>query len=272
MYRRLRVAVVIPAFNEERAVAATVRSVPAFVDHVLVVDDASQDETYRFALRALQQGRRRLEVLRHGHNRGVGAAIATGYARALELGADVAAVMAGDGQMDPADLPRLLDPIADGRADYAKGNRFASREVLRVMPRARLVGNVLLSLATKATSGYWHVFDSQCGYTAASRSALEAIDVAGLFPRYGYPNDLLARLHAAGLRVEDVPVRAVYGPAWRSGISPRTVLYPISWVLLRSWARRLATGGLLRRSRWRPAVAPPAPPCDDLEAAESSDR
>ena len=239
MYRRLRVAVVIPAFNEEQALAATVRSVPRFVDHILVVDDASRDATYRTAARIQKRGRRNLEVLRHGANRGVGAAIATGYSRALALGADVVAVMAGDGQMDPADLPKLLDPVAEGRADYVKGNRFRSREVWRAMPVTRLAGNVALSLATKLTSGYWRLFDSQCGYTAASRRALEAIDVGGMFPRYGYPNDLLARLHAFGLRVEDVGVRTIYGPAWRSGISLGTVIYPISYVLLRSWLRRL---------------------------------
>ena len=240
MYRGLRVAVVIPAFNEERAVQATVRSVPGFVDHVVVVDDASSDATYRAATRMIRKGQRRvLEVVRHDENRGVGAAIVTGYGRALALGADVAAVMAGDGQMDPADLPRLLDPIADGRADYVKGNRFASREVWRVMPLHRIVGNVALSLATKVTSGYWQLFDSQCGYTAASRRALSAIAVERTFARYGYPNDLLARLHAAGVRACDAPVRPIYGPAWRSGISLRTVLYPISFVLLRSWLRRL---------------------------------
>ena len=236
MYKQLRVAVIIPAFNEEHAVAATVRSVPGFVDHVLVVDDASVDHTVR---RAQKSRRRNLEVLRHGANRGVGAAIRTGYARALALGADAAAVMAGDGQMDPADLPRLLDPIAAGTADYAKGNRFADRAVWRVMPSARLAGNVALSLITKVTSGYWHVFDSQCGYTAASRAALSAVALDDLWPRYGYPNDLLARLNAAGLRVSDVPVRPVYGPAWRSGISLATVVYPISFVLLGSMMRRL---------------------------------
>jgi glycosyltransferase involved in cell wall biosynthesis len=228
-------------------VSATVRSVPGFVDHVVVVDDASSDATFRAASRMRRKGgRRMLEVVRHGANRGVGAAIVTGYARALALGADVAAVMAGDGQMDPADLPRLIDPIAAGRADYVKGNRFRSREVLRVMPLARLVGNVALSLATKVTSGYFGLFDSQCGYTAATRRALEAIDVERTFPRYGYPNDLLARLHAAGMRVEDAPVRAVYGPAWRSGISLGTVIYPISFVLLRSWLRRLVQEGFRR--------------------------
>lgn len=236
MYKQLCVAVVIPAFNEEQAVAAVVRSVPGFVDHVLVVDDASRDDTYRRALRSRRRG---LEVLRHERNQGVGAALRTGYLRALALGADVVAVMAGDGQMDPADLPRLLDPIAADAADYAKGNRFHDRSVWRVMPKTRLVGNLLLSLATRVTSGYYHVFDSQCGYTAASRRALEAVDVENLFPRYGYPNDLLARLNAAGMRVCDVPVRPVYGPAWHSGISLGTVVHPIALVLLRSMARRL---------------------------------
>jgi glycosyltransferase involved in cell wall biosynthesis len=206
------------------------------VDYVLVVDDASRDDTSR---RAREAGRRNVEVLRHPANRGVGAAIRTGYMRALTLGADVAVVMAGDGQMDPADLPALLAPIADGSADYVKGNRFLRREVWRAMPPARLAGNVALSLITRVTSGYWRLFDSQCGYTAASRAALEAIDLGALFPRYGYPNDLLARLKAADMRVRDVPVRTIYGEAWRSGISPATVIYPISYVLLRSLAHRL---------------------------------
>jgi glycosyltransferase involved in cell wall biosynthesis len=236
LYKRLRIAVVVPAFNEEAAVARTVRSVPGFVDHVLVVDDASVDATRREAARSRRRG---LEVIRHPRNRGVGAAIRTGYARALALGVDVAAVMAGDGQMDPLDLPRLLDPIAAGAADYVKGNRFLHRDVWRCMPPARLVGNVLLSLATRVTSGYWHVFDSQCGYTAASRAALEAIDLDNMFPRYGYPNDLLARLRAARMRVVDVAVRPVYGPAWRSGISIGTVMHPIAFVLARSFVHRL---------------------------------
>src|SRR5262249_49452952 len=157
-------------------------------DHVLVVDDASIDRTARQAARSR---RRNLEVLRHAANRGVGAAIRTGYARALALGADAAAVMAGDGQMDPADLPRLLAPSAAGAADYAKGNRFLDRAVWRVMPPTRLVGNIVLSLVTRVTSGYLKLFDSQCGYTAASRVAMDEIVAGGLFPRYGYPNDLL---------------------------------------------------------------------------------
>ncbi len=260
MFGNLRLAVVVPAFNEERAVAATIRSVPRSVDHVLVVDDASTDATAREAASVRRRG---LEVLRHAKNRGVGAAIATGYARALELGVDAAVVMAGDGQMDPADLPALLAPLAAGRADYVKGNRFAAPGVLAAMPPARLVGNVALSLMTKVTSGYWKLFDSQCGYTAASRRALEVIDRQGMFPRYGYPNDLLARLNAAGLAVEDAPVRAVYGPNWRSGIGLSTVIYPMSFVLARSWLWRLAMKYVVRPPSV--VVARPAP----AEAADA---
>jgi glycosyltransferase involved in cell wall biosynthesis len=257
MFRGLRIAVVVPAFNEEHAVAHTVRTVPQLVDHVLVVDDASDDLT---SARARAQRRRGLEVLRHPENRGVGAAIATGYHRARELGADAAVVMAGDGQMDPADLPRLLSPIAEARADYVKGNRFLDPDVWRVMPPLRIVGNVALSLATRVTSGYAQLFDSQCGYTAASRRALDVIAASGMFPRYGYPNDLLARLNAAGLRVEDAPVRAVYGPGWRSGIRLSTVVYPMSFVLLRSWMRRLLT----------PPPEPIAEPAADVKCASAS--
>jgi glycosyltransferase involved in cell wall biosynthesis len=246
MFRGRAVAVVIPAFNERDKIVATIRSVPGYVDHILVVDDGSADGTASAARR--HAARRRggvVEVLRHDVNRGVGAAIATGYARAVALGAQATAVMAGDGQMDPVDLPRLLEPVIEGRADYAKGNRFAWPGGLRAMPPTRMVGNAVLSLATRAASGFSHLFDSQCGYTVASHRALLAIGPERMFARYGYPNDLLARLGAAGARVVDVPVRPVYGPAWRSGLRPSRVALPIALLLARAcwrrvwaWARR----------------------------------
>ncbi|HEY0193286.1 MAG TPA: glycosyltransferase family 2 protein [Kofleriaceae bacterium] len=242
MFRGLHIAVVIPAFNERDKIAATVASIPELADTILVVDDASRDDTAAAAARAAaaRPGPGAVEVIRHPANRGVGGAITTGYHRALELGADIAVVMAGDGQMDPGDLPALLAPIADGDADYVKGNRFLHPEIWTAMPTARIVGNVVLSAATRVTSGYRHVFDSQCGYTAIHRRALATIALDDLFPRYGYPNDLLSRLHVAGMRVVDVPVRPIYGAAWRSGINLSTALHPIPWVLLRSWGHRVA--------------------------------
>jgi glycosyltransferase involved in cell wall biosynthesis len=264
MYRGLSTAVVIPAFNEELAIRSAIRSVPAFVDHIIVVDDASRDATARRAA-AVSHGR--LEILRHGSNRGVGAAIVSGYRRALALGVDATAVMAGDGQMDPRDLPSLLDPLVEERADYAKGNRFAHPDLLRTMPPARIAGNLMLSWLTRWTSGYRHVFDSQCGYTAITRAALERVDLGRVFPRYGYPNDLLARLHAAGARVVDVPVRPVYGPSWKSGIRPHNVVYPIAFILARSWLeRREAEASGAGRLQWDRRAHRPA---DDVVSALS---
>ncbi|MEK6607327.1 MAG: glycosyltransferase family 2 protein, partial [Myxococcota bacterium] len=229
-----RVAVVVPAYDVADRISATVRGVPRFVDYVIVVDDGSADGT---GARAAELGCAGLEVLAHAQNLGVGAAIATGYRRALALGADIVAVMAGDGQMDPRDLLSLLGPLVRGEADYTKGNRFRDPAVWRRMPPLRLVGNVVLSLLTRLASGL-PVFDSQCGYTAARRGALLRVGT-DLWPRYGYPNDLLARMGAAGLRVRDVGVRAVYDGA-RSGMRWFTVVYPIGWLLACAMAARLA--------------------------------
>jgi glycosyltransferase involved in cell wall biosynthesis len=236
MFRGHRIAVVVPAYNEGDKIARTLRSIPGFVDQVIVVDDGSADGTGRIALRSQRRG---LEVARHRENRGVGAAILTGYSRAFAGGAEVTAVMAGDTQMDPADLATLVGAVLDG-ADYAKGNRFAWPGVSRVMPLSRLCGNVALSFLTRLATGYRHLFDSQCGYTAANRRALATFLSGPLFPRYGYPNHLLALLGAAGAAVVDVPVRPVYGPDWRSGIKIPRVIGPVSSLLFRAFVRRLS--------------------------------
>ncbi len=254
MFRGQRIAVVVPAFNEAAKIARALRSIPGFVDQVVVVDDASTDGTARIARRSQRRG---LTILGHAENRGVGAAIATGYAAAFAAGAEVTAVMAGDSQMDPADLAALLEPVVAGRADYAKGNRFAWPGVYRVMPVARAVGNVVLSHLTRVASGYGHVFDSQCGYTAASRRTLAVILSEPVFPRYGYPNHLLCRLGGHGARVVDVPVRPVYGPDWRSGIRISAVMLPLLRLLLRGLGARLGRALSLGP---RPVPMPELPP------------
>lgn len=251
MYHGLRVAVVVPAYNEADRIRTTVRGVPDYVDRIIVVDDASRDATSAAARQTTRSG---LSVLRHEQNRGVGAAIVTGYRAALQHGCDVVVVMAGDGQMDPQDLPALLAPIVAGQADYSKGNRFAHAELRSAMPPLRRVGNTLLSLLSRVSSGYWHVFDSQCGFTAATGTILARIDLDEIYPRYGYPNDLLARLAVAGARVEDVPVRPIYGPAWRSGIRLHTAIYPVLFVVVRSLIWRL-----WQQARVRPQAWPQAP-------------
>lgn len=245
-----RIAVVIPAFNEERLVARAVRQVPDYVDFVVVVDDASEDGTAA-ALGAVAD-RPGLEVIRHARNRGVGAAIATGYARSLGVGADVAAVMAGDAQMDPDDLSRLVAPVISGEADYAKGDRLSWPGVFGKMPFFRFVGNHALSILTRLSSGYREVRDSQCGYTAIARGALAKLDLGAIHPRYGYPNDLLAHLHSAGARLAQVPVRPIYGEE-RSGISWFTALVRVPLVLARSFIRRRLGGARSRSVVLEPA-------------------
>jgi glycosyltransferase involved in cell wall biosynthesis len=215
-----RVAVVVPALDEARWIAETVESIPSYVDHVIVVDDASHDGTADLARAA---GDARLEVIVHPHNRGVGAAIATGYRRARELSAGAVAVMAGDGQMHPDDLPSVLAPVALGVVDYAKGNRLVHPDVWRTMPIERLAATAVLAALTRHAVGLDTLSDSQCGYTAISARAIDALDLDALWPRYGYPNDLLASLSLAGMRIREVPVRPVYrGEA--SGLRPHHVL------------------------------------------------
>src|SRR5688572_25550499 len=180
---------------------------PVFVDHIVVVDDASRDRT---AVIAAERGGARAVVVSHAQNLGVGASIASGYTRACALGADVVAVMAGDGQMHPDDLAAVVLPVIRGDADYVKGDRLAHPDVRRVMPLHRKLGTAALAYLTRIAAGIGDLSDSQCGYTAISARALGAINIRALWPRYGYPNDLLGALARAGMRVRDVPVRPVY--------------------------------------------------------------
>jgi glycosyltransferase involved in cell wall biosynthesis len=233
MLQGARIAVIVPAYNESRLIARTLASVPSYVDHVVVVDDGSRDDT---AARAQGHGDDRVEVLRHGANRGVGRTLATGYEAAFAQGADVAVVMAGDGQMDPRDLKRLLAPVLRGETDYAKGDRLGYPEANAHMPWTRWVGNHLLSWLTRWATGL-EVRDSQCGYTALSRRAAERVALDRIWPRYGYPNDLLGALADSGMRVRDVIVRPVYGDE-DSGIGWWHALVVIPFVLLRVGLRR----------------------------------
>lgn len=208
MYRDLRVAIVVPAHNEERLVGRVVATAPSLVDHIVVVDDASSDSTAEAAGSTADS---RAEVITLKENQGVGGAILTGHRRALELGADVAVVMAGDAQMDPNYLPALLDPIANGDAEFTKANRFFGPGSFRGMPRHRVFGNVALSFLTKAASGYWNLFDPQNGYTAIHRSALERLDFERIARRYEFENDLLIHLNVLRIPARDVPIPASYG-------------------------------------------------------------
>ena len=236
------VAVVVPAYDEERLVASTVRGIPSFVDRIVVVDDGSRDATGQKAAAADE----RVEIVRHEHNLGVGAAIVTGYKRAIAEEMDVTAVMAADGQMDPDDLETLVHAIATGECDYAKANRLFTGQAWDLIPRTRYLGNAALSLFTKIASGYWHVADSQSGYTAVSLEALKMLDLDRLYPRYGFPNDMLVHLNVWNRRVRDYPSRPIYGVGERSGIRLWKVVPTISWLLFKGFFWRLGSKYVIR--------------------------
>jgi glycosyltransferase involved in cell wall biosynthesis len=243
MLQGKRVAVVVPAHDEEHLIATTLGGIPAFVDRIYVVDDGSADATVE---RAQATGDSRVEIVRHDRNRGVGAAIVTGYKRALEAGDDVVCVMAADNQMDPADLTTLVEPVARGELDYAKANRLFSGQAWELIPRTRYLGNAVLSLLTKIASGYWHIADSQSGYTAISREMLALLDLDRVYTNYGFPNDLLVHLNVWNARVRDFSSRPVYGVGERSGIRYRKVVPRISWLLVKGFFWRLREKYVIR--------------------------
>lgn len=253
VYKGYSVAAVVPAYNEEGFVGGVIDTLPAIVDHAYVVDDCSSDGTWDEIVRhaeAANSTRHPIRAdggyehtqfvtpIRNVRNRGVGYSITTGYRRALEDGADVIVVLNGDGQMDPSVMPHILDPIVDGRADYTKGNRLRDHPERLGMSSWRLIGNWSLTLLTRISSGYWHISDSQNGYTAISRHALETIGLDNLYERYGFLNDLLTKLNVHRLRVADVSHPAVYGEE-KSGISYPAFISSVSMLLLCNFLWRL---------------------------------
>ena len=228
------VAVVVPAYDEEKLLPETLAGIPEFVDRIYVVDDASRDGTAEKAA-----AEPRAQLIRHETNQGVGAAIVTGYKQAIADRIDVTCVMAADNQMAPDDLEAIARPVVEGDADYAKANRLVTGEAWQLIPHARYLGNAMLSLLTKIASGYWHVADSQSGFTAVSLATLEKLDLDRVYPRYGFPNDMLVHLNVVEARVRDVPSRPVYNVGEQSGIRYSRVIPAISWLLFKAFWWRL---------------------------------
>jgi glycosyltransferase involved in cell wall biosynthesis len=237
MYRGLTVAVAIPAYRAEATIGQVIATLPAWVDHVVVVDDASPDGTSR-ALEALADPR--LSVARHARNRGVGGAMKTAFRRCLELKVDLVVKMDADGQMDPAQLPTLLDALLDTGCDYAKGNRFLDGPALAAMPRLRLVGNLGLTFLTKLASGYWHIFDPQNGFVVCRATVLARLELEALADDYFFENDMLIHLNILERRVVDVPMPARYGGGAPSSLRIGVVLrqFPLR-LFSRFWKRIL---------------------------------
>jgi glycosyltransferase involved in cell wall biosynthesis len=238
MHLSKTIGIVVPAYNEERLIEKTLATIPGFVDSVIVVDDASKDRTASI-VKTRMEADPRIVLCIHSTNQGVGGAIATGYKKALELEMDVTVVMAGDSQMDPKDLMNIIEPIVDGSADYSKGNRLFYGDAWRMIPHHRYLGNSFLSLLTKIASGYWHVADSQSGYTAISFIALKRLNLEHIYKGYGVPNDLLIKLNQYDFRVRDVHIRPIYNIGEKSGIRLIRFIPTISWLLFKGFWHRL---------------------------------
>ena len=277
MYADTSLGVVVPAYNEAKFIVGVIEKIPDYVDAAYIVDDHSTDGTWEkiqaYATDSTPTGaveaegsdqllttdgggetvnkqdlRTDVTVVRHQENRGRGAAVITGYRLAQKADHDVVAVMDGDGQMDPEILHHIVDPVATGRADYAKGNRLVSRVHAWQMSRWRLFGNVLLTLLTRIASGQWEIRDPQNGYTAISAEALDKLSFEEMYERYGFLNDLLIRLNAHGMDIVDVPMEAVYGDE-NSGIRYRSFVPNLSLLLVqgtvwRLWTKYVANDGI----------------------------
>jgi len=231
----LKIAVVVPAYNEEKLIRDTLQNIPNFVDRAYIIDDGSTDATGQIV-----QGFNdpRICYIRHHRNGGVGSAIVTGYRRCLEDGIDIVLHMDGDNQMDPAHALRLLQPLLDVKADYAKGDRLSVKGYQTGMSKWRHFGNWVLTLLTRIASGNWHITDTQNGYTAITSEALRKIDLDHIYPGYGYLNDMLVKLSVLGFKIVDVPMPARYGHE-KSKIRYSRYIPRVAWILLRDFLWRL---------------------------------
>ncbi len=242
MYKDCRIATVVPAHNEALHISQVIKTMPDFVDHVIVVDDHSRDNTLEVALETSDP---RVIAVKTPHNMGVGGATIFGYKKAIELGSQILVKMDGDGQMAPEYLESLLDALIEQGYDYAKGNRFLAGESLAFMPRHRLYGNIALTFMTKLASGYWNIFDPQNGYTAIKQEALTGLDLNAIHPRFFFENDMLVQLNFLSRRVKDVAIPARYGDEV-SDLNPVKIGVTFPLLLLRRFFHRIYQKYVLR--------------------------
>ncbi len=237
MYKRKKIAVVVPAYNEELLIEKTLKSIPDYIDKIYVIDDGSYDKTYE-TIESVSINDNRFVTIKHKVNKGVGAAIVTGYKQSLTDNMDIVVVMAGDNQMNPIHIPELIDPIIENVVDYTKGNRLLKASHMKGMSVWRKFGNSVLTILTKISSGYYDIMDPQNGYTAISKKALMTIDLDEVYPKYGYCNDILAKLNVSNFKVKDISIPAKYGSE-KSKIKYGRYIIKVSWLLFSNFLYRL---------------------------------
>ena len=245
MYKSKSICVVIPAYNEASQIKSVMETIPKFVDAVVVVDDASIDNTPA-VVKHYQQDHQRVHLICHEKNQGCGGALVSGYKFSLEHQYDITVRMDGDGQMNPDELESLILPLVDNACDYTKGNRFFSGKAFDAMPKLRFFGTAFLSLLTKIVSGYWHLSDFQSGYTAINLKALSTVDWSKMYTRYGQPNDQLILLNIYDFRIKDIPVDPIYNVGEVSGISIKKVVFTLGWLLMKRFFWRLKEKYIIR--------------------------
>jgi glycosyltransferase involved in cell wall biosynthesis len=246
MFRKKSVCVVVPAYNEEELIGKVIRTMPDYVDKIVVIDDVSTDNTVKVVDSFKKQLGEKLILIKHDRNHGPGGAIATGYKWARDNEMGITAVMAGDNQMDPKQLHRFLKPIAENKFDYAKGNRLFTGQAWKEFPKMRYIGSAVLSILTKISSGYWHIADPQNGYTAISLNALKMLNIEKLYCFYGLPNLILVELNIYHFRVCDIHTKPIYGIGEKSSISLLGATFSLSLLLIRCFFRRMKDKFIIR--------------------------
>lgn len=236
-FSKFNIAVVIPAYRTERELPAVLKGIPAFVRHIIVVDDASPDSSANLAAATAKRDKR-IALIRHEKNKGVGGAMVTGFKRALEIGAEIVIKVDGDGQMDPQYIPALIVPLIAGEADYAKGNRFRDFASLQQMPFVRRIGNLGLSFLTKAATGYWNIFDPTNGYFAIRAGTLAQLPLDKIDNGYFFETSMLSHLYLLGAFVQDVTIPARYRNE-TSSLSVRRALFEFPFKLARTLLKRI---------------------------------
>lgn len=239
----LKLAVIIPCFRAKTTILAVLAAMPESVSAIYCIDDACPEGTGA-AIREDNKDRR-VQILTHDHNQGVGGAVITGYRQALVDGADIIVKIDADGQMDPALIPHFIDPIIKGRADYTKGNRFYNPEFLQGMPAVRLIGNAGLSFLNKFSTGYWQIFDPANGYTAIHANVLRLLPLDKISKDYFFESDMLFRLGILRAVVEDVPQQAVYGEE-KSNLNVSRALWSFALKHLRNFFKRIVYSYFVR--------------------------
>jgi glycosyltransferase involved in cell wall biosynthesis len=245
MYKNKSIGVIVPALNEERFISIVVTGVPKYTDRIYVIDDGSTDATYEIASELAEGNPKRIRVIKHEQNLGVGKSVVTGYKSCLSDNLDIAIVMAGDNQMNPDNIPKLLDPIVEGKADFSSGDRLSYTEHARGMSPWRQLGNRILKWLTRIAAWNFDISDPQNGYNAITSKMLMRLDLDRIYPRYGYLNDMLVKLTVAGARIAYVPMPCVYGSEI-SKIRYWHYIPSLLWLLLKAFLWRIKAQ-LLRR-------------------------